>query len=83
MKATYRSSVLTPAGWRSVDVEADVKKISEKRVQVETIMTIDGEIPHRNMSRTGAKRQQYNGMFTVEQELGKIKNISSLKSIGE
>ena len=34
MKARYNSSVKTPAGWRHVEIEADVMKISEKRVEI-------------------------------------------------
>ncbi len=78
MKALYNVAVQTPAGWRSVEVLAAVEKISEKRVKVLAIEKIDGETPNRNQSRTGAKRQQFNGVYFADNEASKTKNISSI-----
>ena len=78
MKAIYNSSVQTAAGWRSVEILADVEKISDKRVKVLAVIKIDGEIPSSNQSRTGAKRQQFNGNYFANEQVGKIKNISSI-----
>ena len=79
----YKSSVSTPAGHRSVYIIAEAKKLSKKRVQVLNVLTIDDEEPKNVMSRTGAKRQQYNGLYYADAEVGKKKNISSLFSINE
>ena len=81
MKIQYTSSVKTPAGWRSVEIIADALKLSEKRCEILSIYTIDGESPNYNQSRTGAKRQSFNGVYFANAECGKKKNISSLKII--
>jgi hypothetical protein len=83
MKVEYKSAVHTPAGHRSVYIIADAKKLSEKRCEIVKVITIDDETPNYTMSRTGAKRQQYNGLYYAEQEVGKKKNISSLFKIIE
>ena len=77
----YRGSVKTPAGWRSVYYKGTADKISDKRVKIVSIDTIDDEPVSYNMSRTGANRQKFNGHYFAGQEIGKIKNISSLHSI--
>jgi|WetSurMetagenome_2_1015567.scaffolds.fasta_scaffold02367_19 hypothetical protein len=79
----YKGSVSTPAGWRSVYYKGTAEKISEKRVKIIEINEIDDEPVNRNMSRTGAKRQQYNGVYFADAEKGKVKNISSLYKISE
>lgn len=84
----YKGSVNTPAGWRSVYYTATAKQISAKRVQVIEVTHIDDEVVGYYMSRTGAKRQQYNGMYFANLEQGKKKNISALyklngKRVGE
>ncbi len=78
MKIEYQASVFTPAGWRGVYVIANADQISPKRCKVTKVLTIDGEEPGYGMSRTGAKRQQYNGFYLAENEVGKVKNISAL-----
>lgn len=77
----YKASVNTPAGWRSVHMKGTAKKISEKRVEIVEITHINDEPVQYNMSRTGAKRQEFNGNYFANQEVGKTKNISSLFSI--
>ena len=79
MKIKYQSSVKTQAGWRSVDVQALVEKTSEKTGKVTTILLVDGEKPGYKQSRTGAKRQQFNGLFVARLEVGKNKRLSSCK----
>jgi nitroimidazol reductase NimA-like FMN-containing flavoprotein (pyridoxamine 5'-phosphate oxidase superfamily) len=74
----YSASVNTPAGWRSVWMKGTAKKISEKRCEVVEITHIDNEDVSANMSRTGAKRQQFNGKYFAGGEKGKKKNISSV-----
>ena len=83
MKVEYKSSVNTPAGHRSVFIIAEAKKLSEKRVEITNVLTIDDEAPNYTMSRTGAKRQQYNGLYYAQQEVGKKKNISTLYNVIE
>ena len=75
----YNTSVHVPAGWRGISIVALAEKISEKRCQVTNIISIDGECPKPDMTRTGANRQKYFGFGVVKNEIGKIKNISSLK----
>ena len=73
----YGASVHTLAGWRSAHIRAHADKISEKRVQIVEVITIDDEAPVHEMSRTGANRQRYNGVSTAAREAGKIKNLSA------
>ena len=77
----YNASVLVDAGWRSVIIEAEAEKISEKMVVVIDVLDIDGESPKRNQSRTGAKRQTYNGENIAKREIGKKKRLSSCEII--
>lgn len=78
MTVEYKGSVNTPAGWRAVYYKGTAERISDKRVKILEITEIDDEPVKRNMSRTGAKRQQYNGDYFADAEKGKIKNISAL-----
>ena len=79
----YKASVKTPAGWRGVYMKGSAKRLSEKRVEVVEITHIDDEPVGFGMSRTGAKRQQFNGIYFAGQEAGKKKNVSSLLRISE
>lgn len=79
----YKASVHTPAGWRSVYMKAVADKISDKRVKIVEVTHIDDELVSAYMSRTGANRQKYNGQYFANQEVGKVKNISTLWSISE
>lgn len=78
MKIEYKASVFTQAGHRSVYVIAEAKKLSEKRCEVVQVLTIDDEEPRKLMTRTGAKRQEFDGLYLAANEVGKKKNISSL-----
>lgn len=73
----YSGSVLAKCGFRSVTFKALAEKISEKRCKVLNIIEIDGEEVKNNMSRTGAKRQQFYGVGAAAREEGKTKNLSS------
>lgn len=78
-KAQYTISVHTACGWRgNVTVTAMVKQVSSKMYEVLDVWALDGEKPRYGMSRTGAKRQQYNGLYFATQEIGKKKRASSL-----
>lgn len=83
IKVEYNSSVFTPAGWRGVTITAAAEQISEKRCRVLAVMLIDGKVPSGYTSRTGAKRQAYNAAGVSHREVGKIKNLSSLKGVSE
>jgi hypothetical protein len=72
----YTASVFTAAGWRSVTVIADADKISAGMAAVARVITIDGEAPRAGMSRTGARRQQYNGQAIAKREIGARKRLS-------
>jgi hypothetical protein len=77
MKISYKSSVLTNAGWRSITITAIAEKTSEKMAKVNEIIAIDGEYPTGYLSRTGAKRQTYNANYVSTKELGRIKRLSA------
>jgi hypothetical protein len=79
VKIKYSIGVKTPAGWRSVSIIAQACAISEKMVTVENVLFIDNEAPGYNQSRTGAKRQQFNGLYFAQNEKGKKKRLASLK----
>lgn len=83
MKIEYKSTALTAAGYRSVYVIAEAKKLSEKRCEVVRVLTINDEVPRCRMSRTGARRQEFNGLKLAELEEGKKKNISQLYKLIE
>lgn len=76
MTIEYNSSVMVPAGWRSVTVQALVEPITAKRVKVLEVLEIDGDTPCGYTSRTGAKRQIYNAAGIASREVGKIKILS-------
>jgi len=77
----YKIGVKTFAGHRSVCVQALAEKISDARARVVEVVLIDGEIPTRDMSRTGANRQRYNGAYYAMQEVGKTKNLSACEIV--
>lgn len=77
----YNGTVLTAAGFRSVEIEAIAKKISEKRCIVKEVIKIDGEEVKANMSRTGFNRQRFYVICAARREEGKTKNISTLQII--
>jgi hypothetical protein len=79
----YRGRVNTRAGWRSVYFKAVAEKISEKRVKIVQVLELDDTPPRSNTPCTGTNRQKYNGQYFANQQVGKIKNISTLWSISE
>lgn len=81
MIVKYNSSVKTAAGWRSVSLLAEVERVSEKTARVTRVLEIDGAVPAFSMSRTGAKRQGYNGLFFAGAEVGKRKFLSSCEIV--
>ena len=83
MKIEYKASVNTPAGHRPVYVVAKALKLSDKRCEVVEVLTIDDEVPRKNMSRTGASRQAFDGLYLSANEAGKKKNIASLFNVVE
>jgi hypothetical protein len=79
----YRSSVYVAAGWRSIAIMAEADRISPKMAQVTKIISIDGEAPDYGMSRTGARRQEYNGHSVAQREIGARKRISTCTIVDE
>ena len=77
----YNGTVLTPAGFRSVEMTAKAEKISEKRAKVLEVLEIDGEEVKANMSRTGANRQKFYGIGAAAHEQGKTKNLSTCEVV--
>ena len=77
----YKASVNTPAGFRSVYIRANAEKVSDKRVQVLSVLTIDDMPVGGYQSITGAKRQTFDSDYTAKNEVYKIKIISKLYNI--
>jgi hypothetical protein len=73
----YTASVFTAAGWRSVTITADADQTSPGMATVTRVTAIDGEAPAYGMSRTGAKRQSFNGQAIAKRELGARKRLSA------
>ena len=83
MKIFYSIGVFTPAGWRPVSICAMVECISPKMARVISVETIDGKAPSHYMSRTGSKRQKYDGAYFAAREIGKRKRLSDCVVFGE
>lgn len=81
MKVEYKTSVLVEAGWRAVYIVALAERLSDKRVKVLNVLTIDDQPVGGYHSRTGANRQKFSSDKTAKNEIGKTKNISSLTII--
>ncbi len=77
MLIRYTASVFTPAGWRGVQVQARAERLSAGTARVVEVLAIDGQTPHYGQSRTGARRQTYNGASVALRELGARKRLSS------
>jgi hypothetical protein len=77
IRIKYTASVFTAAGWRSVTVAAEADQISAGMATVTRVTGIDGEAPSYGMSRTGARRQQYNGQAIAKREIGARKRLSA------
>jgi hypothetical protein len=77
MRIEYTASVFTAAGWRSVAITADAERVSDGMARVVAVTAIDGEDPRPGMSRTGARRQQFNGAAIAAREVGARKRLSS------
>jgi hypothetical protein len=73
----YTASVFTGAGWRSVTIAAEADKTSAGMATVTRVTGIDGAVPRAGMSRTGARRQQYNGQAIAAREVGARKRLSA------
>ena len=79
IKIEYSIGVKTICGWRKEYVTAIAEKLSEKRCKITSVEDIGGNGNVGYASRTGAKRQTYNVGFFARSEVGKVKNISSVK----
>ena len=74
---SYNTSVKTQAGHRSVTITAKAEQFSVKMARVVEVIAIEGEAPAYGMSRTGAKRQQYDGRWVARREIGANKRLSA------
>ena len=81
MKIKYKTSVFTPAGWRSEVVTAQAEEISPKRLRVINVLDIGGNGSSGYASRTGAKRQQYNVGGVAAREIDAVKLTSKVEVI--
>jgi hypothetical protein len=78
----YKSAVLVPAGWRSIDITAKVElNKSGKKGTIIDVIDVDGDGSKGYTSRTGAKRQKYNIDYIVKRELASIKLISKCEVV--
>lgn len=75
----YKTSVFTPAGWRSETVTARVELLSPKRGKVIDVIDVGGNGSTGYASRTGAKRQSYNVGGVAQREMGAIKILSKVE----
>lgn len=82
MKIRYKTAVHVAAGWRDISVVAECSEKSEKMVTVTKVLLVDGETPRYGQSRTGARRQQFNGLFAAKKEEGKTKRLSACEVVG-
>ncbi len=83
MLLTYTTGVLTPAGWRPVTIVARADRQSAGIATVREVLTIDGEAPAYGQSRTGAKRQEFDGRYVARTEVGKNKRLSACLQVEE
>jgi hypothetical protein len=74
---TYNSSVKVEAGWRHVTIKATAEQVSAGFAVVREVIEIDGETPSYGQTRTGARRQSFNGKWWAAQQIGAKKRISS------
>ena len=78
IKINYNASVFTAAGWRSVTITAMAEPSKTgKMARVTEVTAIDGKTPTTGMSRTGAKRQAYNGKSIAKREIDANKRLSA------
>jgi hypothetical protein len=75
----YSSSVKVPAGWRHIAITAKATRISPGLATVDKVLLIDGQEPKHGMSRTGAARQAYSGLYISEREVGTRKRLSACR----
>lgn len=80
-KIQYKGTIHCSAGFRSVYFKGTAEKLSPKRIKVVSITHINDEPVTLDMSRTGANRQKFNGVYFANGEIGKVKNISTLFDI--
>ena len=77
----YSTSVKVPAGWREVKIVAKAVMVSKAMAEVLEVITIDGEAPNRSQTRTGAKRQEFNGIWWSKTQIGAKKRVSACELI--
>lgn len=78
----YDIGVKTLAGWRNVTITAEAELTSAAMARVVRVIAIDGEAPAAGMSRTGARRQEFNGLYVAKQQVGAKKRLSACEVVG-
>lgn len=73
----FNSSVKVEAGWRDVQIKARAEQVSAGMAVVREVVEIDGQAPAYGQSRTGAKRQGFNGKWWAAQQVGARKRLSA------
>ena len=68
---------MTPAGWRPVAVVAEAHKVSPGMAIVDSVELINGKSPSYGQSRTGARRQEFNGTYFASIQVGTKKRLSA------
>lgn len=77
----YNASVKVDAGFRRVEITARAYPDSKGMATVVEVTAIDGEVPNYGMSRTGARRQQFNGRYVAQREQGARKRLSACELV--
>lgn len=77
----YTSSVKVEAGWRDVQIKARAENISAGMAVVREVIEIDGETPAYGQTRTGAKRQSFNGKAWAAKQIGAKKRLSACEIV--
>lgn len=75
----YNIAVSCACGWRSEECTATAERISDKRIKIVDVIDIGGNGNTGYASRTGANRQKYCVGYFAENEIGKTKNLSSVR----
>lgn len=78
---TYNSAVKVDAGWRDVQIKVRAEQISAGMAVVREVVEIDGEAPAYGQSRTGAKRQSFNGKAWAAKQIGAKKRLSACEIV--
>lgn len=62
-------------------IVAKAVMVSKAMAEVLEVIMIDGEAPSRSQTRTGAKRQEFNGIWWAKTQIGAKKRVSACELI--